>query len=388
MLTKNGFQLLLASISFLLLSTVCATNVPVKQKKGKTVIPFVSAYATSGPLAANGKKLLSGVKLYLQHKKLKTISLVHKGNIGRFGYNVSKKLSRLLKKTPLFLGVYGTRPFLSVISFLKKNKSVLLCPVEGSSLIRNKKKDGESSVYFRPPHKYELSALVDYVINNRMRSKISVFYEASMWGDSVLADLKKLLNNHNISILTESSYTEETINVANSVGAIADSNPNVVFCIASPRAAYNFIRRALNRGLHKALFVGLSNLQIIQQLLKSSRGMDIVVSSVLPDPVHSKVEIAKQYRRASEELLKGVPCTPSSFEGYVSTAILATCLKQLKGPITTEEVFAIMKKMQNTDVGGLRLTYFHDINALSTDIWVNPGVGKKWKLFMYKQERQ
>lgn len=370
--------------SFLLCCGLSGAPIPVKKKKGRLIIPFVTGYSTRGPLASNGKKLLSGSKLYLRQKKNKKKSLVHKGNIGRFNHKISKKIRRFAKKTPLFLGVYGSRPLLSVLTSRKKENSFLFCPVEGSSSIRKKHRD--NIVYFRPTHRNELNALVEYVVKHCMRSKIAVFHEASMWGDSVVSDLKKALTKYDIQLLSEASYSEGTINVANAVSIIADSNPNVVFCIASSRAAYNFIRRALNQGLHKSLFVGLSNLHVIQGLLKSSRGMDIAVTSVLPNPETSDLPIAKEYRNNSRELLKGVPLSAASFEGYINTAILMKCLGDVQGVLSAEKLLAVAKKFQNTDLGGLKLTYFHDINALSKGIWINPGVGRKWKVFKAKQD--
>jgi ABC-type branched-subunit amino acid transport system substrate-binding protein len=131
----------------------------------------------------------------------------------------------------------------------------------------------ENVIYFRPSHEKELKALAHYAITTENRTSIAIFHESSTWGKNVCESLKKILKEtYGLTPVAIATYAQGTVETDEALKKISQATPNVVFCLSQPRPAYNFISNALNVGLHECLFVGLSQLAVIQKLLKTSRG--------------------------------------------------------------------------------------------------------------------
>ena len=159
----------------------------------------------------------------------------------------------------------------------------------------------------------------------------------------------------------------------------------MVFCIATPKATYHFIQQCINHGLTQALFLGLSSAQIIQQLLKESRGIDIVVSSFLPNPETSKAKIADKYRKASLQFLRDIPFSPFYFEGFLCMEVLKKCLYKIQGTFTINKMIKALKDFFYKDVDNIVLRYNKTTRSISQQIWINPGIQKKWIKSSQKQ---
>ncbi len=360
-------------------------EIPIKKKGDKTIVPICTSFPLKGDHSIVGKKLLAGTKNYLKvFKKFLKITnekdfgykIVHKGNNNLVNERGLKKIKKLLKKSPVFTGLLSTDILLALLPMIKKKKLVTLFPTDGVKEIREKK--NENIVYFRASHEDEMKALAWYTISVKRRRNIAIFYEESAWGDDVLESLKKVLKDYGVEPIMISAYPQGTVEIGYALGKIAAKAPSAIFCIANPRAAYSFIRKALNKGLHKCLFVGPSRLSTIQQLLRSSRGFDVVVSSVVPYSKKSELLIAQEFRKVMKRFLANRDDSPFYFEAYINLALLVEALKHIKKDVTIGKIIGELESFKDFDFKGLKLNFDPKTRTLCSDVWINPGIDKKW----------
>jgi len=366
---------------------------PIKMKKGKIKLPICTSFPEFGDHAMVGKQLLAGTRNYLKSfekiiKKMngvKKIKVSLKGNNPHLGKQGADKIKTLLKKSPLFLGLSGLETFLSIKPLIQQGKMTLLFPSEGSSIIR--KERFNNVIYFRPSQRLELEALVHYVVNVHQKNKIAVMYESSVWGDAALETLSDILEKQNLETLVDATYPQGTIKIDRAIGEVVQNAPNVVFCLGSPKAVYYFVSNGMERGLHKCLFVGLSHLFPIQRLLKSARGKDIVITSVVPNPEQVDIQIAKEYKKTMQSFFTHRADSPFYFESYIMLDIFFDCLKRVAGQITIEKIIGCLQGYKNVTYKGLTLNFNEQTRTLSHDIWINPGVNsKQLKFNRFKKE--
>lgn len=357
---------------------------PLKIKENEIRVPFVTSLPLSGDNSIVGKQMLAGVKNYLQTVKAFTrtinvnqkIQFVHEGNNSIQGPAGITRMNELLKESPMVVSLLGSDSFLSLMKLVYHKQLLMLFPVEGSDIIRQKILD--NVLYFRPSHQEEIEALTQYSIKFERRKKIALFYEASEWGDSVVAALESILKKYDITLVAKASYSQGTVDVQHAISKIAKESPNAVICLASPRATYNFVRNGINAGLHKCLFLGMSFLHSIQEILKTSRGLDLVITYVVPNAEKSDIQIVKEYKEALKTFLSFRKHSPFYLEAFISLAIAAEIVKNITSDITIDSIIKSCENIKELDFKGLRLNFDQNTRALSTAVWVSPRIGQPW----------
>lgn len=355
---------------------------PVQRDDGKTIIPLCSSFALHGDNALVGKQMLAsslnflkGMEFLPEESRGRGSFLVrHRGNnelLGREGTKNAKNM--ITQQSPLVAGLMGTEMFLSLEGWMRKKKALFLFPFEGNVSLRQKKY--ENVIYFRPSYDKEIETLVNYVVKKRFRSEIAILYEASEWGKRALQTLTETLQRRGIQAVKTASYPQGSVRVKPALKELVSASPNVIFCLAHARPAYNFIGKALDAGLHNALFVGLSELNTIQKLLKTARGIDLIVSSVVPDPQNSDTQIAREYREAMKSFLSFRADTPFYFEAYLGLELLTECISRVEGVPTIPKIIAGFEKF-NEVYKGFEVRFNPVDRSLSPRVWINEGVGK------------
>lgn len=350
-------------------------NMPISvEKNGTKVIKICSTLPRTGSAAVIGKELFSGMNLAFN--KLNREGGINGASVKLYSYDDAssfaravKNIEKLQKKSPIFINLFGLSRMYAIEPYLKKGTAFALFPVVGSSIIRDK--DYKNVVYFRASEKKEIETLIDYSVKKQNKKAISIFYERSEWGQIAYQYAKDYLNKkYNLQITSEGSYSEHTVNVLNAINEISHKIPSAVICIASARATYNFVRRAINQGLHHCLFLGLSRLAVARQTLSKARGVKVVISSVVPDPEKSKLLIAKQYRQDMKKFFPAKKLSRFAFEAYINAHILIQVLKSIKGPITSDKIFDSLEKLKKVKFRGLRLRFGVEPQTLSPDVWL------------------
>ncbi len=386
---RTGSPLL---ITFFILTAILGNGlhasyppIPIQHERHHTIVPLCTSFPLVGDQSVIGRQLLSGVENYLKEFKHFTtevdngqqhLIIRHVKNNKDIDDAGLEAIKNMLPQSPLVLGLLGTDTFFSLIPALRHKQLSLLFPIEGNHELRALKL--ENVIYFRPSYEKELEALAHYAITIKHKTSIAVLYESSMWGKSLLVSLEKVLARYNVKPAIAAAYAQGTVEIESALKAITHAEPNAVIFLAQPRPAYNFISNALNTNLNNCLFLGLSQLGVIQNLLKTSRGLDIAATSVVPQASTSTLPIAQEYRHAMHSFLTSHDDSPFYFEAFIAMALLDKCLSTQLNAITIPGLIKTLESLHNENFKGLHLNFDPTDRSLSSAVWINPGLHHEW----------
>lgn len=346
------------------------TAIPVKKTGDTYEVTVNSSLPLTGEMSVLGNQVVDGTALFFNKLRMEKKRLSCHYNVLDDAFETvqtKKNVHDLGKQSPLFLSMLGTRTVLAT----KASKIVSLFPLEGA--LANRKPESSNIVFFRPSYTQEIAALIDYAINVRNKKKIGIFYEASDSGEDALAATKQILAKYGLELYAQAWYPAQSLNVTKAAEEIANKAPNAIICVAKSRPAYNFVRQVINKGLHKTLFLGLSGLVTVQHPLQKSRGVTLVTSQVVPDPVKSDLQIAQEYRADSQKYMANKPFVPYAFEAYINAALLYELLKITPQPFTTEGMMTAVQSLKHVQFKGLDLRFDPQTRTLSSQVYINTG---------------
>lgn len=366
------------------LSTPCTKSIPHKKVGGRQEFAVAATLPLHGEISLLGKQVLFGTNLYFD--KLKKEIGSHNLPLFKFffldnnaqAFRARNDLKDLSVRSPALLNLFGTEIIVALNRQITAGHFASFFPIEGLDSLRTQA--ACNTIYLRASYEEELEALINYTVNTLNRHKIALFYEASDFGEGILACFNKVLKQHDLTAVATGAYPENTVNIAQACTSIMKGGPNAIICASGARPAYNFISQMINQGLHRCTFLGLSPLFAIQKTLIESRGVQVIVSSVVPDPFKSTIPIAQEYRTAMKKYLTNKTVSPSSFESYLNAALFAHATAQTKPPITVRNVMATLEQFDNVEFKGLRLTFNPSTRSLSHNVWLNAGGEKEWVL--------
>ncbi len=350
--------------------------IKTKTVSGKTEIPLCATLPLTGETSIIGKNIADGMNLFFnkqrqEKKKPHILSKLYTKDNQSTIQTMLSDVDELQKKSPLFISLTGNSVIATLLPKIDATNVLGLFPIDGTTIYRTP--EYKNLIFFRPSHEAEIEALIKYSTTNLNKYKIALFYEASEWGEDCRKALKKIVTKYNASLVAESFYPQDTLNITKAAQDIAISAPNAILCVAQARAAYNFIHQIINKGLHKTSFLCLSTLSPIQQTLWKARGVHIITSSVVPDPVKSRLPIAKEFRRDLQKFLPNKKPSAFLFEGYINAALISEMLKLTKLPISIEGIRSAIENIGTVNFKGLKLSFDRNTRTLSNDVWINTG---------------
>ncbi|KKQ33342.1 MAG: Extracellular ligand-binding receptor [candidate division TM6 bacterium GW2011_GWF2_37_49] len=364
-------------------------NTPLVADKYEVAIG--TSLPLKGEAAIMAQDILDGMLLYFN--KMKQLQPPLKFFINLSALNDDSEIEtsqinidKLKQQTSLFLSLFGTNSTKCATNSLNSNEILSMFPIEGTSATRNQKL--KNQIFLRADHESEINGLVKYLVETLNKKKIAIFYEESDWGKDALKSAIKILEEYNIKPEATASYQEKTVNISNAVKNIYNTTPAAIICLAQTRPAYNFICETMNEGLHKTTFAGLSNLYWIQKTLKESRGISVLLSSVVPNPFNSELAIVQEFRQDLKIHMPNKTISPFVLEGYLNASVFSAIIQATGFPLTLQN---ILKKI--TDLKKFKLTTTikadkdmtfkldQETMCLSKNrVWVNAEVDKKWKM--------
>jgi len=357
---------------------------PVQQKMLVTgdQISLGTSIQKTGELGLLGRTLSDGIFLCLNKVntvdggawKTHRLSLDQRDDSGQV-YRATPHIHDLLNKTPFFFSPSGEIVFEKVyIPLLARNALALFFPYVG---MRSQVTKGMPVVWFRPPYRQEIRALLDYLISVLKQDKIALFYEESTWGiEAKRAAEDILLRRYSIKPCGSAPYQPNTVMVQQAVIDIKKSSPQAIICLANGRPTYNFIREAINQQLHYATFLGLSRTAHIAPQLQASRGIGLITSSVVPNPYNSQLPIVQEYRKYMQQYLPNKGLSSESLEGYIAASLFVYFLEQCPKTVTVAQLLDRIAQSGEMLFKGLHLKYKN--KTLSWSVWINKGSDVAW----------
>ncbi len=358
----------------------CLGQPAFTQKGDLYEISLGSSLPLEGGISTVGKDFSNGLNMVfnLFNKKVQT----HKKNIRLFslddhysdiqGY---KNIKTLREKMPIMIGVLKDKVVDLFDLELSGSSIGFWFSLSGAEPLF--RKNNSLVINMRPSLDREVEGLVQYVVKQRFFENIAVFYEESRWGKSGLKSVEKYLKQQNIELRNAFSYPINTVHIKDALNTLIHVQPSAVICIAHARPTYNLIQGALSEGLEHIYFFGLSTVAPIQYLLKKSRGIDLPMSMIVPDPLYSHLPIVKKYREDMQRFFPYVALSPFSLEGYIVGKLSTYVIQKSSLQATYAGLMHEFESIVESNFGGLDFNFNRNNRGLSSAVWIKEQADKE-----------
>jgi ABC-type branched-subunit amino acid transport system substrate-binding protein len=284
-------------------------------------------------------------------------------------------------KTDVIIGEEGSPTLSAMLPYVESEKVLMLFPYTGSSAFR-KPEQGYMG-HFRTSYKNEAKALAKYAVEKRKARRFVVFYQNDAYGldglEGVREVLKKYKEEGKVEDWIETYYLRNTTDVRASVEKIKTFQPEVIILCSVNAATSALIRDVGIENLTNVILMGISPLGGEYVNFIKSKGLEYIVSNVVPNPHSDELEIVREYRQEMQRNGSKEAISIMSLEGYIGASIFIEILKRINGTITKEKIKEQMEAMQNYKYKGLNLTFDSQIRGFSKDIWIQSDDG--WLLW-------
>jgi ABC-type branched-subunit amino acid transport system substrate-binding protein len=273
-------------------------------------------------------------------------------------------------KTNLIIFPVGSPTLEASLDLIKNQKAYILFPQSGSPLFRQP--DLKSLINFRESNENEGYALTRYIVENKNVRKIALFFQDNAFGRGALGGSVKALKEAGIKDWLEVPHEANATDFTRQAKAIADYEPDAIgFWTTGPPVISLINALGISSLIGKHLFAISSAGDNRSMQIYKSRGLDMHVSRLVPNPETSQLKIVQEYR----DHLRRYGYIPNQFslEAYIVASITIDILSRIKGKITIDKINNILKKYKNTQFKGLTLTYNPDNRSLANYLWIDTG---------------
>ncbi len=287
------------------------------------------------------------------------------------GYSVEKVqkvVKNLSNEKSILMGFVGTDALRSCL----ENKSLFLFPFEGVKSV------DEKVYYYRASLESEISKLIEYALKNQLQN-FAIFYENSIWGIEGKKIVEKLLDAQKIKPVASAYYPKGTVSIMVAVNEIYSKQPSTIICIAQPYPAFNFIEQIVNKGLTGSTFLGTNELFSIQNVVNRDRGK-LILTSVVPNPLKSELEIVKKYRELMKKYKPLSDLSVSGLEGFIGAQIVLNSLLECDEKASVDELRKKIegKLLKEKLFDPLNLSFDSKTRSLSNTVWLNENQDLDW----------
>lgn len=319
----------------------------------------------SGPLAATGRDLMSGARLYFdqvnRHGGIQgnRIRLVTRDD----GYRVADTLrltrEALEKDEPIaLLGLVGTG---NVDALLKEGVLDRAgVPVVGVRTgARSVRASGNPHLFHvRAGYDDETAKMVE-TLSTMGFSRFGVFYQNDPFGKEGLAGVETALAGRGLKPTVLASYEKNTTDVAAAVKSVLKADPQAVIMISNTLASAAFVKAAREADYQgQLLTVSVTDPAQVYEKIGETAAHGLVVSQVMPNPERREVPVVKEAARALEGSGANAPrLNYTMLEGYIYAKVLAEGLRGAGANPTSASLQAALARLRGYDVGGLVFDY-------------------------------
>lgn len=286
----------------------------------------------------------------------------------------TKQLATIFK-TNVLLAPFGTVTLAANLPLIKQYGMIVLFPFDGEPTRRVP--DNTSLVYFRPTYADEGRALAAYAAKSFGFNKVAIFYQDHPFGMSVhtgVYEQLKKMPNFTEEQIAHVPYARSSLELsADILDKIKQFAPDLMFLGASRAIAQELVRK-LSPGFFvrtKLLAHGVATTYYRHFLV--ARGLDVLMTSVVPSPFDLLMQIAREYRESVYAYLSEEPIDPLSFEGYVAADLFIDAVKHVPGQVTNEKLIDYFQRMHNIVYKGLSLNFDSQKRQLSHTVWIDNG---------------
>ena len=277
------------------------------------------------------------------------------------GYETERTVANtqtLIKDKNVFalLAYYGSSPTTEAMNTVFGPAGVpLVGTISGAASLREPLSSNPNSRYMfnvRASYADETQVIVDQMVSLGLKN-IAVFYQNDGFGKSGLDGVVAALKKHKLAPSAVGTVERNSLEVTKAVDTIAKVTPQAVVMVTLYKPTAAFVKAMKKIGQNPMLMT-LS--PIGPTLLSAELGADargIGISQVVPYPWNNVVPVVREYQKLS-------PKNPHSYyglEAYLMARTMVEGLKHAGKDLTREKLITALEGLNNTDLGGYRLTY-------------------------------
>ena len=270
----------------------------------------------------------------------------------------------------IILSPSGSPTIEAFLDLVKEKKILVLFPPTGAPIFRQP--DLVNMINFRPSYAAEAYALVEHAVKNLRVHNIVFFYQNDAFGLGALYGGRIAAKDFNVKEIFEVSYSRNDVSFARQIEQIKDKNPDAICFFATADASRQFIMQMTVQYLTGIRLLGLSDwgADIFKNFIKY-KGVDYVITNVVPNPRTSDLEIVREFReKAKKEKLK---LDPFTLEGYINAALTVKLLTMSNSDDSHPVLVTKAESIKHEKFKGLQLNFEPKTRELSNTFWIDTG---------------
>lgn len=324
-----------------------------------------------------GQQVKQGTELRLKQELAGESLLVQPSirflNDESFGLKALNNIKKLYKEgITTILSPVGSSTLKSYLPLIEDEKIVVLFPITGSLLFR--KPELSHMLHYRASSAQEGALVTRHASKEIGAGRVLIIYEESPFGLSARVGAHHTIKELEIpkEYVAELSYQKGSNKFEPIITHIKTVNPDTLIFFSSSAATEELIRQLGIEQLIGKNLLGTSHLsnRSFKQFLKE-KGLKFIMSSVVPNPQASQLEIAHSFRNYGSK--NRISIDAPTFEAYINADIFMHLLTQIKGPITNKKIIKQAERIESYTHKGLLLSFDPETRELATTLWLDTG---------------
>lgn len=288
----------------------------------------------------------------------------------------TKNVKDFIKRgVDLFLFPVGSVTLKSYANLITNHQIAVIFPMTGSADFGNPALKG--IVNLTAMNIDEITAHIHFLTQSQAVKHFAFLFQEDEYGQETLNVAHRLLEQQGITEWLDLPYVRGTVDFKAQIEQLKQANVDALCLLCTADAAQEFMRQCDLSFLHNKTLFGLSTLgSIAFKNFVNKKGIYFYYSSRVPDPTHSMLPIAKEYRLLMDR--DYYVYDNASFEAYIGTKFLLDIMKNMKDPINKYTLITEMEKIINKDFEGLTLTYKPTDRSFNLSVWLEDPDEDKW----------
>ena len=253
---------------------------------------------------------------------------------------------------------------------VKKGKIAVFFPATGAQKYR--KPELKNIVHLRSTYIEEAVQLLNFLIKQYGIKRFALFYQ--LYGAPIAKALHKEMRKNGITKWLDLPHLATQEDFSEIAEKIKHFTPEAIGCFSSQLPTQRLISALGSEFFLKhLLFMPPSLYTRNFRSFLENRGIKFAMVSMLPDPLKSNLEIAKEHLKAMKE--RGLTPTIHSLSGYIAGTLFVDAVNNIKAPITKEKLISYFENMKNRNFKGVKIKFKPETRSLTSDIWIKSSEG-------------
>lgn len=350
---------MLRSIALLLLALAAST--PAQGQADAATENIVIGQSVELTGQATGKENMLGALAYFSW--LNAHGGVHGHAIELKSYDDKRDKATTRKNTEKLLhqdhalalfGYRSTPTVEAVLPLLQEEKVALVAPFSGARTLHVPVQPYVFNL--RASYQAEAAKMVESLTTLQI-TKVAILAQDDAFGRDGLAGFERSLKARQLKPMVIAKYDRKTLDLSQSVSAVAAANPQAVLMACTPTACADFIKQIRKLRLMPQ-FLMLSNVnseEFFDSLGDYGRGIGVM--QVMPYPRDIGAGVVREFQRALKEMKDPPPPSYAVLEGFVAAKLMTEAIRRAGPHPTRQKIVAALDTMHDYDLGGILVNY-------------------------------